>query len=225
MATPRVGALGVATTKGDLYVVDVNGELERLPVGTDGQVPVADSTDPNLGIVWSSPTLLVKATVRCDATNAIFKKIDLGAGAINNPIVKSRGTHAVLAFDAAAVRGIAWQLAMPDIYAAANGLSVKIYWVAKTAIAGDVEWAAAFERDNAAFNILADGFSALQTAVTTAPGTLGDLAVTTIVFTNAQAAALAAAEPFRLFVQRTADSVADDMAGDAEIVRIVISES
>jgi hypothetical protein len=227
MATPRVGALGVGTTKGDLYVVDVNGELERIGVGADGQVLTADSTDPTLGLVWAPVSAAVRATVMCDAVDAIFKKITLG-GLKPNPQTKTRGTHSVLSYDDTIVQGIAWQRAMPNVYDTTRTLNVNIYWVAATAIADDVIWAAAFERDDAATprNILTDGFAALQTgAATTAPGVLGDIAVTTIPFTNAQADGILAGEPFRLFVQRTATSVADTMVGDAQIVRVVISES
>lgn len=44
MATARSGSTGVGLTKGDVYAVDANGNLERLPVGTDGLYLTADST-------------------------------------------------------------------------------------------------------------------------------------------------------------------------------------
>lgn len=53
MPTPKIGPFGIATTKGDLYVVDANGDLERLPVGTTGQALVADPTAA-LGVKWST---------------------------------------------------------------------------------------------------------------------------------------------------------------------------
>jgi len=42
----------VVTTKGDLLVADENNELSRLPVGQDGLVLTADSTQPN-GLTWT----------------------------------------------------------------------------------------------------------------------------------------------------------------------------
>lgn len=43
MAAVRDGALGVLTTKGDLLGILTGGDVERLSVGADGQVLVADS--------------------------------------------------------------------------------------------------------------------------------------------------------------------------------------
>jgi hypothetical protein len=224
MSTPRVGALGVATTKGDLYVVNDLEELERVPVGTDDQVLVADSTTP-LGVAWKDPAFLNNVSFQCDAVDAIFKKIDLGGGAINNAQAKTRGTHAVLAFDAATVEGNPWQKFMPAGYSAGSVIRVSIYWVADTAVVGDVVWAAAFERNEAGNNITTDNFAALQTAAaSTAPGVAGVEQVATIDFTQVQADSVAAGDPLRLFVQRTAGAVGDTMVGDAQIVRVVVEE-
>jgi hypothetical protein len=43
-------------TKGDIYVADGDGNFQILPKGTDGQVLVADSSEP-LGIRWGSYTI------------------------------------------------------------------------------------------------------------------------------------------------------------------------
>jgi hypothetical protein len=226
MSTPRVGALGVATTKGDLYVVNDIEELERVPVGTDDQVLVADSTSP-LGVVWKDPGFLNNISFMCDATDPVFKKIDLGAGVINNPQARAQGTHSVLSFDDAVLEGIPWQRFLPPGYTAGSSLRVNVYWVAQTAIAGDVIWAAAFERDSNVTpnNILTDSFAALQTAAaSTAPGVLGDVQLATIDFTSAQIDGVIAGEPLRLFLQRTGTAVGDTMAGDANLLRIVVEE-
>lgn len=53
MATPRSGSTGIGSTKGDIYVVDANGNLERLPVGTDGFGLIADSAAA-LGLAYKS---------------------------------------------------------------------------------------------------------------------------------------------------------------------------
>ncbi len=225
MATPRVGALGVGTTKGDLYVVDLNGDLERVPVGTDDQVLVADSST-TIGVAWKDPGFLNNVSFQCDATDAVFKQIDLGAGAITNPSAKARGTHSVLAFNDAALRGIPWQKFLPPGYSPGSDLLVSIYWVSATAVVGDVVWAAAFERDQAAgHDIDTDDFAALQTAAaSTAPATSGVIQVATIQFTQAQADGVVAGNPLRLFVQRTATAVGDTMVGDAQLLRVVVEE-
>jgi len=54
VSAPRIGALGVAITKGDLYTVDASGNLVRVPAGSNGQVLVADNTLPN-GFGWLNP--------------------------------------------------------------------------------------------------------------------------------------------------------------------------
>ena len=224
MSAPRIGSLGVGTTKGDLYVVNTGLELERVPVGTDNQILVADSANP-LGVAWKDPTLATFADIQFNADLAIFKNIDLGGGAIANPSAASRGTHAVLGFNDTTINGIVWQNAMPKNYSAGAALSLSIYWVALTAILGDVIWAAAFERLVAGSSVLTDGFAALQTApASTAPGVLGDIAVATIPFTSAQIDGIVAGNPLRLFIQRTASAGGDDMVGDAQLVRAVLNE-
>jgi hypothetical protein len=218
--------LGVGTTKGDLYVVNDQLELERVPVGADDEVLVADSTDP-LGVAWKTPSFVSKVSFQCDAVDAIFRRIDLGAGLINNPQARAEGSHPVLAFDEAVVEGIAWAKFMPKDYTAGSSLTVDVYWVARTAILGDVIWAAAFERDSNVppDNVLVDSFAALQTAAaSTAPVVLGNIQKATIAFTSAQIDGLLAGEPMRLFVQRTAGAVGDTMVGDAEILDVIVSE-
>lgn len=52
-ATAAFGALSPLTTKGDLLAFDTGNN--RLPIGADGQVLTADSTQ-SLGIKWATPT-------------------------------------------------------------------------------------------------------------------------------------------------------------------------
>jgi hypothetical protein len=178
-----------------------------------------------IDIEWADIAKLSRANLMVDATDAVFKKIDLGGGAINLPQSVTRGTHAVLGYDDAAVQGIPWQRFMPQNYSG-DDLTLNLYWVAKTAIVGDVVLAAAFERNEVGHNVDADSFAALQTAgASLAPGTLGDIAKSTIAFTQAQADAVVAGDPFRLFIQRTADDVGDTMVGDCQLVRAVLVEN
>lgn len=220
MPTPKVGPLGIGTTKADLYVVDANGDLERFPVGTDGQIIVADSTQP-LGLRWISVT--TRPTIMANGVDAIFKRITIG-GLIALPASVTRGTFSVIAYDDAVIQGLAWQKTMPVSYTNGNNIKVTIYWVSKTAVVGDVIWACAFERDNAAnHDIDTDAFAALQTAAaSTAPAASGVIQSVSITLTQAQADGLSAGDPFRIFVQRTANAVGDTMVGDAQIVDVVI---
>jgi hypothetical protein len=230
MVTPLVGALGVAEGQGDLFVRDVNGDLERIPIGTEEQVLITrlGATGPSgtvIDIEWADIAKLSRANFMVDGTDAVFKGIDLGGGAISLPQSRTRGTHSVLSFTDDSIEGIPWQRFMPQNYSG-DDLTLNIYWVADGAIVGDVIWAAAFERDAVGHNVDADAFAALQTAAaSTAPGTNGDIALATIAFTQAQADAVAAGEPLRLFIQRTADDVGDTLVGDAQIIRAVLVEN
>lgn len=72
MVTPRVGALGIATAKGDLYSLDANGRLERLPVGADGSTLVADSST-DTGLKWiPGPTVAARIPYENDDSGAGF---------------------------------------------------------------------------------------------------------------------------------------------------------
>ena len=47
--------LGIGLMKGDMLVYRGEGDIVRLPVGTDGQVLTADSTS-ELGVKWVTPS-------------------------------------------------------------------------------------------------------------------------------------------------------------------------
>lgn len=53
-ANPGAIPIAMGLLKGDLLVYRGEGYLERLPVGTDGQVLTADS-DSELGVRWADP--------------------------------------------------------------------------------------------------------------------------------------------------------------------------
>lgn len=228
MAAPRTGSLGVATTVGDLYVVDANGDLERVPVGVDGQVLVADSTavgpsGPIIGVTWKNPDFVAKASFQADAVDAVFKTIDIG-GVIALPASATRGSHAVLSFAQAVVRGIPWQKYMPTDYSGGD-LRVTISWAPSTAAAGDVLWGVAFERDNDGLDIDVDNFAAVVPfAVSPAPGVAGEIQEAVLVVTNAQADGIVTGEPLRLFIQRNAADVSDTLGANALLVRVVVEE-
>jgi hypothetical protein len=214
------GAIGVSPSGAHCDHVHAHGDQT---VGTMHAVVTALAN----GFMSSAMLALLvakKVSFQADAVDAVFEQINIG-GAIANPTPTTRGTHAVLAYAKAAIQGIAWQRFLPAGFTTGNRLQVRIYWVAATAIVGDVVWAVAFERDNAGRDITADGFAALQAAapVTTA-GALGVIVVSTVILTQAQADGVAAGEPLRLFVQRTATDAGDTMLGDAQLVRVEVEE-
>ena len=47
--------IGIGLQKGDILVYRESGKVERLPVGTDGQILMADSSQP-LGVKWVTPS-------------------------------------------------------------------------------------------------------------------------------------------------------------------------
>ncbi len=47
--------MGIGLMKGDLLVYQGEGNVVRLPVGTNGQVLTADSSS-ELGVKWATPT-------------------------------------------------------------------------------------------------------------------------------------------------------------------------
>ena len=53
MGAPPEGSLGVLTAKGDLAVLDSSEDVERLPVGIDDLVLIADDSVP-LGVRWGT---------------------------------------------------------------------------------------------------------------------------------------------------------------------------
>ena len=104
-------------------------------------------------------------------------------------------------------------------------MTLVIVWTATTAITGDVKWDAGFERMDTATDIDADSFAAIQTVTTTAPGTSGFPAYSSIAFTNAQIDGLLVAEAFRLKITRNAAAAGDTMAGDAEALAFELRET
>ncbi len=137
----------------------------------------------------------------------------------------SRNQHALIAFDDTTDEAILLEAVTPPGYVGVP-LSLNIHWVAATAVVGDVRWGASFERDNAGgHDIDSDSFAAQQVVDETTAGTAGIVSVTTIPFTQAQADSIAKGDAFRIEIERVASNVADDMVGDAQILRVALVET
>ena len=177
-----------------------------VAAGASGFMTGADKTKLNgLGaesLYWTANDAIFPATTPAAAT--------------------SRNGHALIAFDDTTAEAIVLEGVVPAGYAGA-ALEVQIHWVAETAIVDDVRWGASFERNNT--DIDSDSFAAQQVTDDTTSGTSGIPTVTTIAFTQAQADGIVGGDSFRLEIERVAGATEDDMADDAQIMRIVLVEA
>jgi hypothetical protein len=101
--------------------------------------------------------------------------------------------------------------------------TIDLYWLAATAVAGDVEWTGAIARqaDSDAIN---RPFATEIVAVSTAPAVNGDIRRVTLAFTNADADSIAAGNPYRLRIRRNGASGADTMDDTAQLLRVTVQE-
>jgi hypothetical protein len=136
----------------------------------------------------------------------------------------SRNNHPTLEFDPATLWNAFWSAVLPHNYSAVTGLTVDVYWIS-TSITGNCIWLGAFEYMDAADDLTTDTFAATQTVTTAAPGTTGNPATSTLVFTNAQIDGLIAGGPFRFRLQRDAANGSDTMANNAQVLLVVIRET
>jgi len=138
----------------------------------------------------------------------------------------TRNNHLLLAFDDAADEYAYFPGVLPRHYGG-GGVTVTIIWLAASATSGEVVWAVAWERhQDDALDMDADSFAADQTVTATCASATGEPAYDTIAFTNgAEMDSLAVGESFRLRIYRDANNADDDMAGDAQLLRIEVRET
>lgn len=143
----------------------------------------------------------------------------------NPATIDLRNQHPVLDFDASTNETAVFGGVMPDYYDG-GGVTLSIHYAMSTAISGDVDWDAAFERiGDQQQDIDSDGFAAVNSADdTTVPATSGLVDVVEIPFTDgADMDSVAAGEEFRLKITR--DAASDTASGDAEITKVVGRET
>ena len=148
--------------------------------------------------------------------------------ATNEAELIQRNRHFLAAYDAATDEDMVFSGVMPAAYAGTTGITVTIIWAAATATANDVIWNAAIERLNDdAVDIDSDSFAAANASpAATAPSASGELSYDDITFTDgADMDSLVAEESFRIKITRDADNGSDDMAGDAQLWAVVITET
>jgi len=137
-----------------------------------------------------------------------------------------RNNHILAAFDAATDQSFDFACVMPEHYGG-GGLTVTLIWAAASATANDCIWNAQIERHQDDTDDLdSDSFAAVQAVTATAASVAGELSYDDITFTDgAQMDSVVAGESFRLRVLRDADNGSDNMAGDAQLKAIHITET
>ena len=144
----------------------------------------------------------------------------------NAATIDTRNQHAILDFDAATDESARFSGVMPRNYGG-GGVTVTLVWMASTATTGDTIWDVSWERHaDDAFDLDADGFAAVNSVTDTAASASGEVSYPTVTFTDgADMDSVAVGESFRLNVTRDANNASDNMAGDAELLRIEIQET
>lgn len=143
----------------------------------------------------------------------------------NPATLDTRNSHPVLDFDTVTQEITVFGGMMPRNYAG-GGITVRVVWMATTAVTGTGAWDVAFERIGAAQqDVDTDGFAtATSSAAITVPATSGHTAVTDIAVTaGTNTDSIAAGEKFRLRVRRNVGL--DSAAGDLELVSIELRET
>lgn len=157
---------------------------------------------------------------------AVFTPLSNEPPAASFATLDTRNSVPVLDFDADADESAVFGGVLPNNYAG-GGLTVTLVWMATTATTGDVVWNADIERhQDDAFDIDADGFAGANAATATTASATGEQQYTDITFTDgADMDSLAAGESFRIKITRDANNASDNMAGDAELLRVIIKET
>lgn len=139
----------------------------------------------------------------------------------------TRNAHPVLDFDAATDECAYFGGYLNSSYAG-GGLNVTFGWLAASATSGATGWLVAFEaHPDDAFDLDGDGFAADRSISATTASATGEVQYSTISFTDgAQMDSVAAGESYRLRICRDGDGsvVTDDMAGDAELYKLIVVE-
>ncbi len=199
--------------------------------GNDGRIPIQDENDALVGtdgIPSSANKYVTDSDPRLDGGSSQLDSFDANDAtfpATDPMAADSRNGHPILAADAGATEErVVFHGVMSRDYSAGNVL-VDVDWVAATATSGGVTWGLEFERvAPGGQDIDSDGFAAQRTGTSTTNGTSGISTRTTITLTQAQADAIAAGDPFRLRLERVTGDVGDDMAGDAQVLRVIVRQ-
>lgn len=142
----------------------------------------------------------------------------------NFPQLAHSNGRPILGFDASTNESCTWTFYAPA--GLSGALSAKVHWIAASATSGDVIWNVEIEAVTAGDSTDLDATTSFDTAnsgTTTAPGTAGYLAVTSITLTNADS--VAAGDYVRVRLTRNASAGGDTATGDANVLLLAIQES
>jgi hypothetical protein len=156
----------------------------------------------------------------------VFSPLHNQPPAANAATIDLRNQHPVLDFDSATDEDAIFGSVLPRNYAG-GGLTITLVWMASTAVADEVVWNTSIERHQDDVDDLdADSFAAVSAVTATTASASGETAYDVTTHTSgAQMDSLAAGESFRLKVTRDANNASDDMAGDAELLRVEVRET
>jgi hypothetical protein len=161
-------------------------------------------------------------------TLMVFTPLGATFPASNYATPDLRNNHPVLDFDGTTDEEAYFEGVLPSFYGSGSVI-VDLYVMFTSATSGTVRFQTDFERINSGGSDLdSDSFSgAFQSSGGSANGTSGVLTLVSITHTSGQMDSLAAGEPCRLKVRRDADGTSgtDDIATDAELVRVVVREA
>lgn len=159
-------------------------------------------------------------------TLIVFTPLHGEPPASNFATLDTRNNHHVLDFDQTTQEAIFFGGVLPRHYGG-GGVTITIIWMADGVTINDVVWATAFERhQDDADDLDSDSFAADSEVTGTAPSVDGETSYDATTHTNgAQMDSLAVGESFRLRVRRDPADAGDDMAADAQLLRVEIRET
>jgi hypothetical protein len=151
-------------------------------------------------------------------TYAVFTPMTSQPPASNYATLDTRNSIAVLDFDDTTSESAFWVGIMPEGASLGSGLKVRIHWMATSATANGVTWAASFETMTTDED--SDSFDTATNGSSTTSGTSGIITVTEITCTSIDS--VAAGNAYRLKIARLPADGSDAMVGDAEIVAVEV---
>jgi hypothetical protein len=149
------------------------------------------------------------------ATDGLFPLVDPCG-------VLVRSDASLLTFPDAVDKNIVFEGCMENNYDA-GAIVVTMFWIAKTAIAGDVVWSVEWVRQRSA-DAIARPYAPAKTVVSTARPVNGDIRSAMIAFTQIEADGISARNPYKIRVRRNGADGSDTMVDTAQLFMVTVEE-